>query len=83
MVQRDVIEGRCRGRAPMTIMASCLRPVPISMMLQIDEPRPMHAERHWRAQRHGAPPMIDRGEGYEKMLRGEHAAANALNFEIG
>ena len=68
LVQRDVIEGR--------VSRECARDdygvVFSGDADTIDAAATVARRNELRAKRAGAPPMIDRGEGFDKMLRGEH-----------
>lgn len=72
LITRDVVEGRVSlagaGADYGVVFASgssIERP-------QIDQAATAQRRSDLRKARIGVPPMIDRGEGYEKMLRGEH-----------
>jgi N-methylhydantoinase B len=72
LITRDVVEGRVSlasaGADYGVVFASgssIERP-------QIDQAATAQRRSDLRQARKGSPPMIDRGDGYEKMLRGEH-----------
>jgi N-methylhydantoinase B len=72
LITRDVVEGRVSlasaGADYGVVFASgssIERP-------RIDQAATAQRRNDLRKARSGAPPMIDRGDGYEKMLRGEH-----------
>jgi len=73
MVQRDVTEGRVSRESAHNDYGVVFAPGVDLDDAHIDMAATNSCRAALRAQRHGKLPMIDRGEGYEKMLRGEHA----------
>jgi N-methylhydantoinase B len=70
-VQRDVIEGKLSREAARDEYGVVLREADGRDPFVIDEGATAALRAKLKAARQSAPPMIDRGSGYEKMQRGE------------
>ena len=68
LVQRDVIEGRFRSARRARTMAWCSTATSKPARERRGDSR---VAREAQGRARGAPPMIDRGAGFEKMIRGE------------
>jgi N-methylhydantoinase B len=71
LVQRDVIDGKVSRSSAHEDYGVALAPEPGANSFLIDEQATTALRAKLKAERRGARPIIDRGEGYEKMLRGE------------
>jgi N-methylhydantoinase B len=72
LVLRDVIEGRVSPASAATDYGVVFGKVDTTGQPVIDEAATTQRRAEMAKARNSAPAMIDRGEGYEKMLRGEH-----------
>jgi N-methylhydantoinase B len=70
LVQRDVIEGKVSSAAARTDYGVVLQPIG-GDSFTVDTKATAALRENLKAQRTGTLPMIDRGDGFEKMLRGE------------
>jgi N-methylhydantoinase B len=70
-VQRDVIEGKVSLAAARDDYGVVLREADGKDPFVIDEAGTAALRAKLKAARRSAPPMIDRGDGFEKMMRGE------------
>ncbi len=70
-VQRDVIEGKVSLEAARDDYGVVLREAEGTDPFVIDETETAALRAKLKAARKSAPPMIDRGSGFEKMMRGE------------
>src|SRR5262249_60232815 len=73
LVARDVTEGRVSQQAARDDYGVVLRTRASSDRYDLDRAATAKLRSDLRAQRAAAPPMIDRGRGYERMMRGECA----------
>jgi N-methylhydantoinase B len=73
LVARDVTEGRVSQQAARDDYGVVLRIRVPSDGYELDAAATAKLRSDLRAQRAAAPPMIDRGPGYERMVRGECA----------
>jgi N-methylhydantoinase B len=71
-VLRDVIEGRVSRASAEADYGVVFATASAGDQLRIDEAATRQRRADIEKMRTTAPAMIDRGEGYEKMLRGEH-----------
>jgi N-methylhydantoinase B len=72
LILRDVIEGRVSIASAGADYGVVFASGGSAELPEIDEDATLRRRSELRDERKGALPMIDRGEGYEKMLRGEH-----------
>jgi N-methylhydantoinase B len=72
LITRDVVEGRVSLASASADYGVVFAPGSSAEQPKIDEAATARRRDELRKARKGALPMIDRGEGYEKMLRGEH-----------
>jgi N-methylhydantoinase B len=78
LVARDVIEGKVSLLAARDDYGVVLMEPSTPGEFEVDSARTAKLRQELNARRDGAPlPMIDRGEGYEKMRREESAGAGA------
>jgi N-methylhydantoinase B len=73
LVARDVTEGRVSREAARDDYGVVLRTRAPSEGYELDAAATAKLRSDLRAQRAAPPPMIDRGTGYERMVRGECA----------
>lgn len=71
-VLRDVVEGRVSPARAETDYGVAFARESTPDQPKIDEAATKQRRAGIEKKRTGAPSMIDRGDGYEKMLRGEH-----------
>ena len=71
LVLHDVIDGKISPAAARDDYGVMLMPETDSEPPRIDEPATYTLRQQRSAERPGPPAIIDRGEGFEKMLRGE------------
>jgi N-methylhydantoinase B len=71
LVERDVIEGKVSLAAARDDYGVVLTPASGTDSFLIDEAATAALRAKLRTQRREDRPMIDRGQGYERMLRGE------------
>jgi len=71
LVLRDVLEGKVSLEAARDDYGVALRAAYGKDPLVVDEATTTARRAELKAARGGAPPMIDRGTGFEKMMRGE------------
>jgi len=69
LVLRDVIDGKVSGTAAHDDYGVVI--VPGADAVRVDEQATNELRERARSARQGIAPIIDRGEGFEKMLRGE------------
>jgi N-methylhydantoinase B len=72
LITRDVVEGRVSLASAGTDYGVVFASGSSIERPEIDPAATAQRRGELRQARSGAPPMIDRGDGYEKMLRGEH-----------
>jgi N-methylhydantoinase B len=72
LIRRDVVEGRVSVASAGADYGVVFAPDSSAEQPSIDAAATLRRRGDLRKARSGALPMIDRGEGYEKMLRGEH-----------
>lgn len=72
LVQRDVTEGRVSVAAAERDYGIVFTAASRADEPEIDEAATLARRAEWTAARKAELPMIDRGEGYQQMLRGEH-----------
>src|SRR5258708_22285474 len=72
LILRDVVEGRVSLASAGADYGVVFTPTSTAEQPQIDQAATLLRRGDQRKARKGPLPMIDRGDGYEKMLRGEH-----------
>jgi N-methylhydantoinase B len=72
LILRDVVEGRVSIASAGTDYGVVFAKDSTAEHPRIDQAATLLRRGDLRKARKGALPMIDRGDGYEKMLRGEH-----------
>jgi N-methylhydantoinase B len=72
LILRDVVEGRVSIASAGADYGVVFTKDSTAEQPRIDQAATLLLRGDLRKARKGALPMIDRGEGYEKMLRGEH-----------